>query len=108
MSMTDERMPRSILMVLDERARQVVEEGYDAAHDQQHEGYELARAGASYAIPPLTREYLYAGRPPDFWPWRAEFWKPTPDDRVRELVKGAALIVAEIDRLLLEEASDEG
>jgi len=26
-------------------------------------------------------------------------WKPTPDDRVRELVKAGALIAAEIDRL---------
>lgn len=33
------------------------------------------------------------------WPWEAEAFKPTPDDRVRELVKAGALIAAEIDRL---------
>ena len=28
-----------------------------------------------------------------------EWWKPTPKNRVRELVKAGALIAAEIDRL---------
>ena len=36
---------------------------------------------------------------PYLWPWRPSWWKPTPDDRVRELVKTGALIAAEIDRL---------
>jgi hypothetical protein len=36
---------------------------------------------------------------PGWWPWAERFWKPTPDDRVRELVKAGALIAAEIDRL---------
>jgi hypothetical protein len=34
-----------------------------------------------------------------FWPWSKHWWKPTPNDRVRELVKAGALIAAEIDRL---------
>jgi len=33
------------------------------------------------------------------WPWHPLQWKPTPKDRVRELVKAGALIVAEIERL---------
>jgi hypothetical protein len=32
-------------------------------------------------------------------PWGESWWKPTPEDRVRELVKAGALIAAEIDRL---------
>ena len=28
-----------------------------------------------------------------------EGWKPTPDDRIKELAKAGALIAAEIDRL---------
>ena len=34
-----------------------------------------------------------------FWPWREGEWKPTPDDRVRDLAKAGALIAAEIDRI---------
>ena len=33
------------------------------------------------------------------WPWNLIWWKPTPNDRIRELVKAGALIAAEIDRL---------
>lgn len=33
------------------------------------------------------------------WPFSQEWWKPTPDDRIRELAKAGALIAAEIDRL---------
>ena len=34
------------------------------------------------------------------WPWNVVWWKPTPDDRIRELAKAGALIAAEIDRLI--------
>ena len=37
------------------------------------------------------------------WPWKEAWWKPTPEDRIRELVKAGALIVAEIDRLRRKE-----
>ena len=33
------------------------------------------------------------------WPWEANWWKPTPEDRIKELAKAGALIAAEIDRL---------
>jgi hypothetical protein len=33
-------------------------------------------------------------------------WKPSPDDRFRELVKAGALIAAEIDRLLRAKSTD--
>ena len=36
------------------------------------------------------------------WPWNGSYWKPTPDDRIKELTKAGALIAAEIDRLLNE------
>lgn len=35
---------------------------------------------------------------PKFWPWERKWWKPS-QDQVRNLVKAAALIAAEIDRL---------
>lgn len=39
---------------------------------------------------------------PAEWPWDEMLWKPTPDDRIRELAKAGALIATEIDRLLAD------
>ena len=36
---------------------------------------------------------------PIYWPWNYDWWKPTPDNRIRELEKGIAQGMAEIDRL---------
>jgi hypothetical protein len=33
----------------------------------------------------------------DLWPWHDDWWKPK--DRRRDLIRAAALIVAEIERL---------
>lgn len=76
-----------------ERARQVEVEGRSAAHDDNYPSGELARAGACYA--------LHAGvdlgeETPAFWPWDRAWWKPK--SARRDLVRAAALIVAEIDR----------
>ena len=89
-----------------ERHRQQTEEGYDAAHDAGH-AEELARAAACYAVRPewdieaKARRREPAG-PPLGWPWDAEYWKPTPDNRIRELVKAGALIAAAIDSLTVQ------
>jgi hypothetical protein len=43
------------------------------------------------------------------WPFTEHWWKPTPNNRIRELEKAGALIAAEIDRLLrLELDETEG
>ena len=61
----------------------------------------MAVAAACYALPAWCR-----GRTRR-WPWDDEWWKPTPDDRIRELVKAGALIAAEIDRLLRDTAPND-
>lgn len=87
-----------IELITEERRRQIAEEGWDEAHDDNHQPQDaLACAGASYALPQRLRPVL--GRVPTSWPWDSEWWKPTPDNRVRELVKAGALIAAEIDRI---------
>ena len=94
-----------VALVIAERQRQVDAEGYTPAHDDQHVGGELALAAASYAQPPGARAHFNwkdTGRmagAPQTWPGRHWQWKPD-GDRVRELVKASALILAEIDRLL--------
>lgn len=88
-----------------ERRRQIEVEGWTTAHDDDHRKGELADAAACYAATVRTfqafervgRNYepftLYV----DLWPWSPGSWNPK--DRRRDLVRAAALIVAEIERL---------
>ena len=85
-----------------ERKRQVEEEGWTPEHDRQHKSGELALAAACYAIPPLFRKTWDAVE--KLWCWHYNWWKPTPKDRKREIVKAGALLAAEYDRLVAEEA----
>jgi hypothetical protein len=89
-------MSTGVELIAAERKRQITEEGYDAEHDLNGD-YQLAMAGASYALPAAERR---AAAVPATWPWLSRFWKPTPDDRVRELTKAGALIAAAIDSLI--------
>ena len=98
-------MKNAIEMIADERERQKKVEGWSEEHDDQHIENELANAAATYAMDSDCREALMniydcklTGIPPT-WPWEDEWYKPTPDDRIKELVKAGALIVAEIERL---------
>lgn len=84
-------------LIAEERQRQIKSEGYDSNHDDEHDGAELAFAGAAYALPDFAKT-KYFNRT-HLWPWDKKWWKPTPDDRIRELTKAGALIAAEIDRL---------
>lgn len=88
--------------VLQERDRQREGEGFSVEHDDAHKNFELAKAGACYAqfatYKDKTRKdalkRLFA---PGSWPWSPEWWKPK--DRRRDLVRAAALIIAEIERM---------
>lgn len=89
--------------VLTERRRQIEKEGYDHEHDDAHPCGEIAAYATFYAMPPSARD----------WPaaetgygatWGeaiipAEWGPPKACDRRQELVKAAALLVAEIERL---------
>jgi hypothetical protein len=90
-------MSKALELIAAERARQKSVEGWTEQHDDDHGDDVLARAAACYASPlrhPDPRVSTPLG-----WPWSGAHWKPTPKDRVRELVKAGALIVAEIERL---------
>lgn len=103
-----------VALIATERRRQVVEEGWDAEHDDDHADGSLALAAAAYAVPESRRVMeihkhgmsLKLHLVTLFWPrgWSARWWKPTPNERIRELVKAGALIAAEIDRLLRRES----
>lgn len=96
--------------VLAERRRQVEVEGWTSEHDDAYGEGELARAAAAYAyasaLPDRHRANISGiysidndGMARDLWPatWSKAFWKPK--DRRRDLVRAAALILAEIERL---------
>lgn len=88
--------------VLAERQRQMEEKGWTPAHDDQHQDGAIALAGAGYAhaaawagMAPEDEQFT-ANDPPT--PWPAE-WDFKPNEPRRMLVKAAALILAEIERL---------
>lgn len=86
--------------VLREKRRQIDEEGFTPGHDDEvnHHG-SLARAAACYAWPQadhIERAEKVA-TPPTGWPWPAKWWKPKAYRR--NLVRAAALLIAEIDRI---------
>lgn len=89
-----------------ERARQVNEEGWSYEHDDKHNEGQMAWAAAAYAIE-ASRYDLDRGTPelaqmlrtmrPYHWPWSESWWKPK--NQRHDLVRAAALIVAEIERI---------
>lgn len=91
-----------------ERIRQIYQEGYSPEHDRTHTKGELADAAATYALTEDSRYKYVAHSPvmnrsiPSTWPFDPEYYKPTPDDRIRQLAKAGAFIAAEIDRLVAE------
>lgn len=96
-------------LIAQERIRQISQEGWTPKHDNQHASGQLATAGAIYALPEHRRQIVIfheGGKGADIinnglkWPWSLEWWKPSPDNRIRELQKAGALIAAEIDRLI--------
>ncbi len=89
--------------VLKERARQVAQEGYDTEHDDSHVNDEIAAMAALLVMPEAARDWDTSstgyGRtlgeailPPD-WNY------PRLGDRRDQLVKGAAMALAEIERI---------
>lgn len=84
--------------VITERRRQVEVEGFTADHDDQHDAGQLAAAAAAYVLEATFDGPNAKGRWYEMvWPWHARWWKPGSVRRM--LVKAAALIIAEIERI---------
>ena len=88
------------MKIIKERQRQIAEEGYDTAQDDEHVSGELAIAAQCYTQAARENSPTMSS----WWPWGPEFWKPCKKDsievdRERCLVKSGALIYAEVDRL---------
>lgn len=90
-----------VQLIAEERRRQIEKEGWTEQHDDQHNTGDLATAAACYASAEFYRQSNLLGKnnTPEIWPFHKHWWKPTPENRIRELQKAGALIAAEIDRL---------
>lgn len=93
-------MKTGIELIADERRRQIEVEGWTEEYDlAANNNIQLVDAAFCYLIPEDHRDTAGEHDVPAAWPWEWKWWKPTPDDRIRELTKAGALIAAEIDRL---------
>jgi hypothetical protein len=112
MSLPDLRGFRAVVeAVADERLRQVTDEGFTAAADDGYRQNELSLAAAAYLVHGTSgnRSKGVGKRLPDgkfktfsvpeFFPrtWLPEWFKPK--NRRRDLVRAAALIIADIERI---------
>lgn len=97
---------RAIEDVWAERLRQMEVKGFTHEIDDSHAPGELAQVAALYAIASTIREWTFQGAWSSLWPesWSRRWWKPK--GMRRNLVKAAALLVAEIERL--DRAAERG
>lgn len=81
-------MKSALELIGEERRRQIVVEGYDQEHDDQHKDGEIVAAALIYADSTIRT-------------MRGNEWgvRPQKFTRERQLVIAAALLVAEIERL---------
>ena len=102
--------PTTIVLreIHDERESQIFGHGFDRAGDDQYTRNQLPLAAAAYLVHgsmAARSRWEFAGGHmrlvPGAWPhdWDALHFKPNPEDRRRDLVKAAALVVAEIERI---------
>lgn len=82
--------------IASERQRQVKAKGWTPEHDDEYVDCDLAAAAACYALSGVS----FAGKDDliaKLWPWAMSWWNPK--DQRRDLIRAAALLVAEIERL---------
>jgi hypothetical protein len=80
----------ALLDVIEERARQISDEGFDDRHDDEYKDDELVQAAVCYALCSTLET-------PAPWPFDPTWWKPK--DKRTNLIRAAALLLAELDRL---------
>ncbi len=100
-------------LISQERQRQIEIEGHTSKHDDENNcGGSLVLASVSYALDAVgtyawdgvNNPSYYKKHAGYIWPWDVKWWKPTPNDPIRQLIKAGALIAAEIDRLQRKKA----
>lgn len=98
-------MNKAIQDVIAERQRQQAVEGWTPEHDDEHQSNELVSAAVEYATHVVGRSWVFPSQPDTYtgeecsndWPWDESWWKPKSPRQ--DLVRAAALLIAEIERL---------
>lgn len=100
-------MKTAVELIQEERIRQIQVEGFTAEHDDLHEEDELANAAACYAMNYRIADREIWDKPlVDYvWPFAPDWYKPEPS-RIRNMVKAASMLVAEIERLQRIDAAE--
>ena len=88
---------RAIIDVANERVRQVSDEGWTPAHDDRHDDGTLSQAAAVYALHACGYRGTTYGELEVWQRWGGDWFKPKSVRR--DLVRAAALIIADIERL---------
>ena len=105
-----EKMKTGLELIREERKRQI-EKGYTADHDDTHTDEELADGAALYALSDDARSFIDDEWGNDmylhFWQFELKYLKFTPNNRIKQLTKAGAMIVAEIERLQRLELNDK-
>lgn len=101
-------MSKAIIKAMEERLRQINEEGFTASHDDCYTQGQLAAAAACYAC--IAEDVLQGGKsaldgqPPAFCPWDDAWFKPSRNPK-RNIEKAMALLVAQYAAIERAEAA---
>jgi|GEM_PF-800265 len=108
MPINENFITQGVVDVINERKRQELQEGWTDLHDDALDDGVLAGAGASYAMNAASQLHPQTQLPldeiPPWWQLSRSWWKPKSPRE--DLVKAAALIIAEIDKIDRSGASD--
>lgn len=86
----------AIDLVKEEREKQINKHGYTAVYDRQH-----PKKAVLYGALAYLNSIIYSSNVGiEDWPFKEESFKPEGD--IKNLVKAAAMIIAEIDKRLEE------
>lgn len=101
-------LSRAVLAIVNERYRQVQRKDYSLESDASYQEGELASAACAY-LRELVHQ-VHDGVAPgvsaaEFWPWAPEYWRPGTPERCAE--KGGALLLAQLEQLLLSADADD-
>jgi hypothetical protein len=83
-------------IILQERQRQISQEGWTAEHDDQHVNGELEKAANCYYEFADDDDYTDT-KVHEYWPWEASWWKPK--SQLEDYKRAGALYRAEMERL---------
>ena len=93
---------RAVSLMLAERTEQETAHGYTVETDRVYRDQQLENAATSYLLCQSIPSDVGSGRAPDMWPWAPNAFKPHPEDRLKELTKAAALVLAAMEQEIIK------